>query len=85
MKNQVDVLVESIRTTAAKHGMYLHRFQTNAKRGVKSVSYALHSSEIKPAQTRSCDGPCVILNQIEGKTDRCEAYRKLANLLSTIG
>ena len=82
--NVVADLIETIRTTAAARGLTLHRYQANKGKFSTTITYALHSSADRPAYSRDCDGARVSLTQREGTTERCEAYRKLSNLLAKI-
>ena len=78
----VNQLLKKIHDLADVHGMELHRYQTNTNGsfGV-CITYALHTrGEPRPVYSRDCIGPSVELNQREGSTERCEAYRKLSLL-----
>ena len=85
MTNQVKILIGNIETKAAEHGLYLHRYQTNLGSYRVRVIYALHDNPEKPARSASCSGPAVTLSNREGTTERCEAYRKLSELLEQLG
>ena len=82
----VENLISEIETIAAKHDLYLHRFQTNGSNHRTTITYALHDSADKPTTGKLCVGYCdaVVLGQAEGSTKRCEAYRELSKLLETV-
>jgi hypothetical protein len=84
MTNAVQTIIETIRTSAASKGQFLHRYQTNANRGVKSVVFAIHSSESKPSHSKYCDGVKASLTHLEGSTENCEAYRELSKMLESM-
>lgn len=81
MTTLVTALVDRIAAEATRRDLYLYRYQTSQGRYVRSVTYALHSSEVRPARGNLCDSGSVVLSQLEGCTDRCEAYRELNSFL----
>ena len=83
--NKVQKLISEIESLAAERGLYLHRYQTNLGSYRVRVIYALHDNPEKPTRSASCSGPAVTLSNREGTTERCEAYRKLSELLEQIG
>lgn len=82
--NDVEQLIEEIKAKAAEKGLFLHRYQSNYSRHAVSVVYAIDSREQKPARAIMCDGAAVLMQQLEGKTKKCEAYRELSELLENI-
>jgi hypothetical protein len=74
-----------IRLRAAERGFYLHRYQSNGRRLYQPVvSYALHTSQQKPRFSKDCDGAICRFYTVEGKTEKCEAYKHLSSLLRSI-
>jgi len=84
MINKVEELISEIESLASEKGMYLHRYQSNLGRYRVRIVYALHESAEKPRTSTECSGPKVTLNNREGATTRCEAYRKLTELKESI-
>jgi hypothetical protein len=82
--NPVTALVETIQNAAAARGLTLQRYQTTRSKFQVTINYALHSGPVRPSSSLRCDGERVTLNQREGTTTRCEAYRALSGLLAGI-
>lgn len=81
----IELIKTEIRQRAAEHGLYVHRYQTNSQHIYQTVvTYALHSQPEKPRFSRQCDRIVCRLNRIEGKTEKCHAYRQLTQLLGSI-
>lgn len=84
---QVESLANEIAEKAKAQGLTLSRWQANDTRSgyVKRITYALHTGE-RAAQFRyQPDGSIedyVILDNLEGTTERCEAYRELSRLMA---
>lgn len=76
----VHELVSEIESTANGAGLTLSRWQANKGSRATTVSYAIHSGE-RAAQFRlQPEGEIIAscqMGQLEGTTERCEAYRKL--------
>ena len=85
MTNKVQKLISEIESLAAERGLHLHRYQTNLGSYRVRITYALHDTPEKPALSASCSVPSVVLNNREGTTERCEAYRELSELMEQIG
>lgn len=81
----IELIKTEIRLRAAERGFYLHRYQSNGRRLYQPiVSYALHTSKQKPRFSKDCDGVICRFYTMEGKTDKCRAYKYLSNLLRSI-
>lgn len=81
----IELIKTKIRQRAAERGLYLHRYQTNSQHIHQTVvTYALHSQPEKPRFSRQCDRIGCRINRVEGKTERCQAYRQLTKLLRSI-
>lgn len=81
----IELIKTEIRLRAAERGLYLHRYQSNGRRLYQPVvSYALHSSKQKPRFSKQCSGLVCRFHTIEGKSDKCRAYKHLSNLLRSI-
>lgn len=74
-------LVDEIQKAAEEKGLRLSRWQANKGNHATEITYAVHAGE-RAAQFRLQQDVIdwVALNQNEGTTERCEAYRKLATL-----
>ena len=83
---QVTELVDRIEAIAIQNGIKLSRWQTNQGNFSTTITYALHTGERSHQARYQSDivGPIVVLNQSEGTTTRCEAYRKLDKMLKFI-
>lgn len=80
----VSQLLAEIEALALVHGLTLSRWQSSKAKWIVKISYALHIGNRTMhfrhmGQRRLC---YVVLDNREGKTQRCEAYRKLSSLLS---
>lgn len=82
--NTVEILVEQISKAAAEKNLYLHRYQTNGSNHRVKITYCLHDDEIKPTRSEKCNGGKITLSHLEGKTEKCEAYKKLSTLMEYI-
>jgi hypothetical protein len=81
----IEHIKTEIRLRAAQRGFYLHRYQTNGQRLYQPViSYALHTSKQKPHFSKNCDGVICRFYTVEGKTEKCQAFKYLSNLLRSI-
>lgn len=81
----IELIKTEIRLRAAERGFYLHRYQSNGRHLYQPVvSYALHSSQQKPRFSRHCDGLVCRFFTLEGKSEHCQAFRHLSNLLRSI-
>lgn len=80
-------LVERIIKTATAKGFRLDRWQTNTRMGRGStVTYAVVPASSPHARfSKLADSIFItVINQVEGTTTRCEAYRKLAKLAQSL-
>ncbi len=81
----IELIKTEIRLRAAARGFYLHRYQSNGRRLYQPiVSYALHTSKQKPRFSKDCNGVVCRFYAVEGKTEKCEAYKHLSTLLKSI-
>lgn len=77
-------LLSRIEELAAVHGLTLSRWQSSKAKWIVKITYALHIGS-RTMHARHMGYRClytVVLGNREGKTERCEAYRKLSSLLS---
>ena len=81
----IELIKTEIRLRAAQRGLYLHRYQSNGRHLYQPVvSYALHSSQKKPRLSKHCDGVMCRFHMLEGRSEKCQAYKHLSNLLRSI-
>lgn len=81
----IEHIKTEIRLRAAAKGFYLHRYQSNGRHLYQPiVSYALHSSQQKPRFSKDCNGIICRFYTLEGKTEKCQAYKHLSNFLRSI-
>mgnify|MGYP000591317196 CR=1 FL=1 len=88
-KNQVQELIEQIKTLATERGLYLHRYQSKTGGRKYSIIYALHTSAEKPRNSSLCDDTAVngtkaLLIGPEGITVNCRAYAQLSRILAAL-
>ena len=82
---KTEELVNEIAEKAKTQGLTLSRWQCNDRKTghVKRITYALHSGE-RAAQFRYQPGESVedyiMIDNLEGSTERCEAYKALLSL-----
>jgi len=80
-------LVDTLEHLADERGLTLSRWQSSTARWIVNITYALHYGE-RPTQSRYLDNSLTVavvkLANQEGRTQRCEAYRKLSELLSVL-
>ena len=83
-------LVNRIEEKAKEKGLNLSRWQANDTRTgyVKCITYALHTGE-RAAQFRYQPDDSVVdyvkIDNLEGGTERCEAYKALVELEKALG
>lgn len=82
-------LINAITDKAKEQNLKFSRWQTNSKRHgkVERITYALHTGERASQFRYQPEGSVVdyvYLNNLEGRTPRCEAYRKLARLANAV-
>ena len=78
-------LVKTIETLATQQGLSLYRWQTASRHNghIVTITWGLHRGS-RPRYSRDCNGTTVTLSQIEGKTQACEAYKRLLTLLPNL-
>lgn len=76
-------LLRQIENEAEAQGLTLSRWQSSKAKWIVKITYAIHYGS-RTCHFRHLYHPvyCVVLNNEEGKTERCEAYRKLSTILS---
>lgn len=82
-------LIRAIETEIAPRGWTLSRWQTSSTKNafVVTITYAVHRGQ---RRSRFIETPTadvidyVRINQIEGRTERCESYRALFGLLQSV-
>ena len=77
----VGKMVAEIEAICTERGLTLSRWQANKAGNAVTVTYIAHTGE-RAAQARYQNGiaaDCTI-SQMEGTTERCEAYRRLSAL-----
>lgn len=79
--NIVIALVEKIELEADLMGLTLFRYQRLWGNNRIEITYALHNQKIRPNNPVHCSSKRVVMDQKEGKTEKCEAYRVLNTLL----
>ena len=79
MQTPITDLVKSLDEVARKRGLYLNRYISKGPGFRIKVTYVVHNSPVRPVKSVSCNGQRVILTMMEGKTERCEAFRKLSS------
>lgn len=81
----VSRLVAEIEREAGRRGLTLSRWQANGQAHKVHITYAVHSGE-RAGQYRYMAPEAVVasawLTQLEGTTERSEAYRKLDAMLT---
>ena len=85
-ESDVADLVRAIEDKATVRGLTVSRWLTNSTAAgyAQSITWAVHSGP-RPVRTTLLpeDARTVKLNNVEGKTKRCEAYQKLSGLLES--
>ena len=85
-EGEVVNLVRKIEEKAEDRGLSVSRWATNSTRTgyTKAITWAVHEGE-RPARTTLLpEGSyTVVLSHTEGSTSRCEAHRKLSELLNS--
>lgn len=83
----VEELANRVSEMAEEKGLTLSRWQANKGNHATTITYALHTGE-RAAQFRLQPDDTVVdyerMNQLEGSTPRCEAYRKLVKLAEVV-
>lgn len=79
MQTPITNLVKSLDEVARKRGLYLNRYISKGPGFRIKVTYVVHNSPVRPVKSISCTGPRTTLSMMEGKTERCEAFRKLSS------
>ena len=76
-------LLDEIGEKAAEKGLMLSRWQTNGTKFQTRITYAIHTG-IRCWRSDQQEGviASVTLNQTEGTSERCEAFKKLSKLAS---
>lgn len=76
-------LVAEIEALCTVHGLSLSRWQSSKAKWIVRITYAIHYGA-RTTHFRHLYHPLyyVTLNNREGKTEACEAYRKLSTILS---
>jgi hypothetical protein len=79
-------VVSEIESVLRSRGLYLYRYRTASRRcsHIQTITYAVHSGSDRPAKSALCDGVAYVLTQDEGKTERCESFRVLSEMLAEI-
>lgn len=84
-ESEVADLVRQIEARAEREGLTVSRWLTNSTAGwASTITWAVHKGP-RPTGTYQLpvDAYVVILDNTEGKTKRCEAYRELLKLLNS--
>jgi hypothetical protein len=86
-RSEVADLVRQLEEDAAARGVNFSRWETTQGKWGKRITYALHTGE-RQAQFRYMPQGSVIdvcvLDQVEGTSRRCEAYRGLSSLMDAL-
>ena len=81
--NAVEKILNDVTVAAKNRGLNVFRYQTNLGRGCR-VSYGVTEKTERPLKSADCEFARVIFNRAEGTTERCAAYRALADLLTKL-
>lgn len=76
-------LLAEIEALCEVHGLSLSRWQSSKAKWIVRITYAIHYGA-RTTHFRHLYDPVysVVLHNREGKSERCEAYRKLSTILS---
>lgn len=84
---EVEQLVNELANKAKAKGLTLSRWQANKSGHAVTVTYALHTGE-RAAQFRYQPEEGIVdyvkLDNLEGSTKKCEAYREISELARSI-
>ena len=80
-------LLSELEAKAAAKGLTLSRWQSSKAKWIVKITYALHYGS-RPMHARHINPYFLVakvtLNNREGKTEKCEAYRGLTQLLTEL-
>lgn len=86
-ESEVADLVRKLEKTAAAKGLTVSRWQANKSGRKVTITWAIHRGARAEQFRRMAEGDVIdyaILDQLEGTTTRCEAYRELSHLLQVL-
>lgn len=80
-------LLSQLEALAAARGLTVSRWQSSKAKWIVKITYIVHYGQ-RPVHSRHLHPYAivgkVVLHNREGKTERCEAYRGLAQLLNQL-